>query len=169
MRVNDLYHPKTFFMQHDEMRVANWCLACRRRKLTPGELMADNAARCVKILKQVSPSARVVVWSDMFDPNHNAVNDYYLVNGSLNGSWKGLEPSVILANWNAGKAKASLDFFAGRGHSQILAGYYDSDDNFAIWDAAAREVPRVEGFMYTTWQNRYDDLARYGRLISPKK
>jgi hypothetical protein len=168
-RVNDLYHPRTFFMQHDEMRVANWCQACQSRKLTPGELLADNARRCVKILKGISPEARVVVWSDMFDPNHNAVKDYYLVNGTLAGSWEGLDRSVIIANWNAGKAKASLDFFAGRGHPQILAGYYDGDDNFATWDAAARGVPRVTGFMYTTWQNRYDDLERYGKLLSRKK
>jgi len=168
-RVNDLYRPKTFFMQHDELRVANWCRACQSRKLTPGELLADNARRCVGILKEVSPEARVVVWSDMFDPNHNAVKDYYLVNGTLAGSCEGLDRSVWVANWNGGKAKPSLDFFAGRGHPQVLAGYYDGDDNFATWDAAARGVSGVAGFMYTTWQNRYDDLERYGKLLSRKE
>jgi hypothetical protein len=167
-RVNDLYRPKTFFMQHDEMRVANWCRACRSRKLTPGELLADNARRCVQFIKEVSPEARVVVWSDMFDPTHNAVKNYYLVNGTLAGSWEGLDRSVWIANWNAGKAKASLNFFAHRGHPQVLAGYYDGDDNYATWDAAALGVPGVTGFMYTTWQNRYDDLERYGRLLSRK-
>ena len=47
--------------------------------------------------------------------------------------------------------------------------HYDGDDNFATWDAAARGVPGGKGFMYTTWQNRYDDLERYGRLLSRKK
>ncbi len=28
-RVNELFHPQTFFMSHDEIRVANWCEACR--------------------------------------------------------------------------------------------------------------------------------------------
>ena len=37
-RVNDLFHPRTFFMSHDEIRVANWCKACRDRKLTPGQI-----------------------------------------------------------------------------------------------------------------------------------
>lgn len=165
-RVNDLYRPRTFFMQHDELRVANWCRACRSRGLTPGELLADNARRCVGFIKEVNPEARAVVWSDMFDPNHNAVKDYYLVNGTLAGSWEGLDRSVWIANWNGGKAKASLDFFARRGHPQVLAGYYDDDDNFATWDAAARGVEGVKGFMFTTWQNRYDDLDRYGRLLS---
>ena len=102
----------------------------------------------------------------MFDPMHNAVDGYYLVNGTLQGSWEGLDPAVTIANWNSGKAKPSLDFFAGRGHSQILAGYYDGDDNLSVWDAAARSVPRILGFMDTTWENRYDDLERYGKAIS---
>lgn len=165
-RVNDLFRPKTFFMSHDEIRVANWCKACRDRKLTPGELLADNARRCTAILKEVNPDAKVIVWSDMFDPTHNAVSkDYYLVNGPLEGSWEGLAPEIIIANWNGGKARASLDFFARRGHPQLLAGYYDEDDNYTLWDEASRGVPRIFGFMYTTWQARYDDLARYGRAM----
>jgi hypothetical protein len=164
-RVDALYHPKTFFMQHDELRVANWCRACQSRKLTPGQLLADNARKCVQFIEEAHPGAKAVVWSDMFDPTHNAVKDYYLVNGTLEGSWEGLAPSVIIANWNGGKAKASLDFFSKRGHPQIMAGYYDSDDNFAAWDAASKGVPKVAGFMYTTWQNRYDDLEQYAKLM----
>ena len=45
-RVNELFHPQTFFMSHDEIRVANWCKACRDRKLTPGQLLADNVRQC---------------------------------------------------------------------------------------------------------------------------
>jgi hypothetical protein len=168
-RVEALYHPKTFFMQHDEMSVANWCKACQSRKLTPGQLLADNARRCTRIIEEAHPGAKVVVWSDMFDPTHNAVKDYYLVNGTLAGSWEGLDKSVILANWNGGKAKASLDFFAGRKHQQVIAGYYDSDDNLATWEAASKGVPGVIGFMYTTWQNRYDDLERYGKALNGSK
>ena len=140
-RLNDLFHPKTFFMSHDEIRVANWCQACQSRKRTPGQLLAGNAQMCTSILKGVNPQARVVVWSDMFDPHHNAVDKYYLVNGSLKESWEGLAPGVIIANWNGDKAAESLKFFADRGHSQVIAGYYDGDDltNFERWDSA---VPR---------------------------
>ncbi len=165
-RVESLFHPKTIFMQHDELRVVNWCAACQTRKLTPGALLADNVRRCQEILKKSSPNATQIIWSDMFDPTHNAVKGpYYLVNGSLEGSWNGLQPSTMIANWNGGKARASLEFFAKRGHSQIIAGYYDSDDNFNTWDTAASGLPGVIGFMYTTWQQRYVDLERYGRKI----
>jgi hypothetical protein len=166
-RVNDLFHPRTFFMSHDEIRVANWCKACRDRKLTPGQLLAENVRQCTSILKSVNPQARIVVWSDMFDPNHNAVDSYYLVNGSLRGAWEGLTRDVIIANWNGGKAPESLEFFEGRGHRQLIAGYYDVDDlsNFRTWDSAARNVKGVIGFMYTTWSSRYGLLENYAEAM----
>jgi hypothetical protein len=166
-QVNQLFHPRTFFMSHDEVRVANWCKACRDRKLTPGQLLDDNVRKCTAILKAVNPGARVIVWSDMFDPHHNAVDSYYLVDGSLKGSWEGLSRDVIVANWNSGKARESLEFFAGRGHRQLIAGYYDADDlsNFQAWDSAARGVQGVIGFMYTTWAQKYNLLEAYGKAL----
>jgi hypothetical protein len=166
-RVNELFHPKTFFMSHDEIRVGNWCRACQDRKLTPGQLLAENARLCTAILKSLNPHARIVVWSDMFDPHHNAVDSYYLVNGSLKGSWAGLSSDVLIANWNGEKAHQSLSFFAERGHRQLIAGYYDGDDldNFRQWDTAARNVPGVFGFMYTTWQSKFGLLERYGEAL----
>ena len=165
-RVNALLQPKTFFMGHDEIRVANWCRTCQAAGKTPGQLLANNVQRCVAILKEVNPRAQVVVWSDMFDPNHNAVKNYYLVNGPLDGSWDGLPRDVIVANWNGRKAAASLKWFAGRGHTQVMAGYYDSDlGSFQRWAGAAQGISGVTGFMYTTWQRRYDDLEAFGKAM----
>ncbi len=168
-RVNDLLKPRTFFMSHDEIRVANWCRACQERKLTPGQLLADNVRRCVKIIEDINPKAEIVVWSDMFDPHHNAVDKYYLVNGPLAGSWEGLPRRVIIANWNSGKGAQSLKWFAERGHEQIIAGYYDGDlGNLRRWSAAAQDVPNLRGFMYTTWQHRYQHLEEYGQALQGK-
>jgi hypothetical protein len=166
-RVNDLFKPATFFMSHDEIRVANWCRTCQAAGKTPGALLASNALRCIDILKKLNPRARIVVWSDMFDPNHNAVKkDYYLVNGSLEGSWKGLPADVIIANWNGGKSAKSLKWFADRGHQQIVAGYYDTDiSSLQKWAEAAKNVTGVTGFMYTTWQTKYDDLETFGKAL----
>lgn len=166
-RVDDLLHPPAFFMGHDEIRVLNWCVACRSRKRTPGQILADNATRCVEILRSIRPNADILTWSDMFDPHHNAVQDYYLINGPLEGSWEGLPREVIVANWNGGKMRPSLDFFAKRGHRQVIAGYYDADDlsGFTGWDEAARGVPGVAGFLYTTWQEKFGLLDAYGRAM----
>jgi hypothetical protein len=165
-RVQELFKPETLFMAHDEIRVANWCRTCQAQKQTAGELLAANVARCVKIIRDLNPTARIVVWSDMFDPNHNAVDNYYLVKGSLKGSWKGLTGDVIIANWNLDHAAESLKWFAARGHRQIAAGYYDTDlENLRKWETAARGVPQVEGFMYTTWENKYEMLEAYGKAM----
>ena len=62
-RVNDLFHPRTFFMSHDEIRVANWCRACQDRKLTPGQLLADNVRRCTadpQVGQPAGPDRRLV-------------------------------------------------------------------------------------------------------------
>jgi hypothetical protein len=169
-RVHKVLAPKTWFFSHDEIRVAGWCRSCQATRKTPGELLAGNVKQCIDIVKKIDPKARIVVWSDMFDPNHNAVDRYYLVNGSWKGSWEGLTPDVTIANWNGGKAAASLKWFADRGHKQIIAGYYDGGlDNFHRWRKAMKSVTGVGGFMYTTWQNKYDLLEAYGKAMQGKE
>ena len=169
-RVNELFHPKRFFMSHDEILVAGWDMLAEKSGKTPGEQLAENARKCLQILKDVNPDARAIVWSDMFDPHHNALKQFYLVNGPLEGSWQGLPEDVVIANWNGGKAAASLRFFAERGHSQIVAGYYDGDlANFRKWDEAAKGVRGVGGFMYTTWQHKFDHLEAYGKAMQGKE
>jgi hypothetical protein len=97
------------------------------------------------------------------------VDKYYLVNGPLTGSWEGLSKDVVIANWNGGKAAESLKFFAGRGHTQVIAGYYDGDiRNVRKWDAAAAGVPGVTGFMYTTWKANYAQLEEYVKALTGK-
>lgn len=163
-RVKDLLAPKTYFMSHDEIRVINWCQTCIAQKKTPGELLADNARRCVRIIRDVSPGARIVVWSDMFDPHHNAKSAYYLANGTVEGAWEGLPRDVIIMNWNHTARKASMEWFASRGHGQIIAGYYDRPTReIRQWLDDARVVPSVSGIMFTTWKRNYVDLEEFAR------
>lgn len=166
-RIHDAWDAKAMMMSHDEVRVLNWDISCAQRKLTPGQIMADNVRRCTDILKQLKPGGvDVCVWSDMFDPNHNARTDFYLVRGDLTGSWEGLDPRVTIVNWNFGQRDKSLRFFAGRGHRQIIAGYYDSDvQDVKKWLASAKGVPGITGIMYTTWEHNYDALEEFARLV----
>jgi hypothetical protein len=168
-RVNDLFKPSGFMMSHDELRVVNWCKLCLSRDMTPGELLADNARRCIEIIRRVNPDARIYVWSDMFDPHHNAHDGYYLVNGDLSGSWEGLTGDVVIVNWNFRDRGKSLPWFARRGHKQILAGYYDSSRFYTPqWLEDARKVgaeDSVIGVMYTTWIDNYDDLEGFAEAV----
>jgi hypothetical protein len=164
-RVNKLWQPAGFMMSHDEIRVWNQCDACRARNLTAGQLLADNVRNCTKLIRDAAPAARIYVWSDMFDPHHNAKDNYYLVRGSLAGSWEGLDKDVTIVPWYFEKRAESLKFFADRGHRQVIAGYYDSNPaKVRDWLKAAEPYSGVEAVMYTTWQNNYRDLEKFMSL-----
>jgi hypothetical protein len=161
-RVRALWGPRAAMMMHDEIRTLNWDASCERRGRTPGALLADHARRCVRWLE----GSTVYVWSDMFDPYHNAIRNFDLVRGDLAGSWEGLPRDVVIVNWNGSHRDASLRFFARRGHRQIIAGYFDgAPDDVRDWLRSARGVPGVIGVMYTTWRGRYDDLEAFARAV----
>jgi hypothetical protein len=165
-QIEKYFAPKRYFMQHDEIRVGGYDTDELKFK-SMGDALAANAKRCTEIIAKVSPDAEVLVWSDMFDPHHNAVDDYYLVRGSLKNAWTGLDPKVAIVNWNGGHAAESLKFFADRGHQQIIAGYYDGDvgKNVSAWRAAAKNFDGVAGWMYTTWNGNYDELETFAKLV----
>jgi hypothetical protein len=164
--VQSLLQPKGFFLGIDEVQVANWCQSCRQRAMTPGELLAENVRRCVQLVREVSPSAKILVWSDMFDPFHNGHDHYYLVNGDAAGSWEGLDKDVIIANWNFIAIEQSLKWFASRGHTQVVAAYYDrATSEIAEWKRAAPSLPGICGAMYTTWREDYRHLDSFADLM----
>ncbi len=165
-RADALLRPAAFMMSHDEMRVMNWCALCRSKGLTPGELLAENVRKAAQIIREIRPDAEIWVWNDMFDPMHNAVDSYYAVNGTLRGSWKGLDKDVGIVNWHGGLKGKNCPFFAELGLRQILSGYYDSDEDgaaIAEWLAATKDVKGIVGAMYTTWEDRYDAMEAWAR------
>ena len=165
-KVNALCQPDAFFMQHDELREMNQCASCRAKNMTAGELLAWNIHKATDIIRSIRPDASIWVWSDMFDPYHNAVEQYYLVRGSLKGSWKGLDKDVGIVNWNGGGLDKDCRFFASLGLKQILSGYYDSDTDgtkITAWENSVKHVPGVVGSMYTTWENNYVPMGVWAR------
>ena len=163
---NDLLHPAAFLMSHDEMRVMNQCALCQSMNMTPGQLLAWNVRQAAQIIRNLRPDAEVWVWSDMFDPQHNAVEHYYAANGSLAGSWEGLDPGIGIVNWHGGLMGKNCRFFADLGLKQILSGYYDGDeDGSAItkWLESTQGIPGIVGAMYTTWEDRYDAMDAWAQ------
>lgn len=162
-RVRELFAADRMMMMHDEIRAMNWDASCVSRHASAGRLLAEHMRACRAMLG----GARAYVWSDMFDPRANAREDYYLVRGDLGHSWDGLDSGVVVVNWNLGALESSLRFFAEHGHAQIIAGYYDGPVGDARHLVAMRaRIPRIEGVMYTTWQNRYDDLEAFARIVN---
>ncbi len=160
-RANELLRPAAFLMSHDELRVMNQCALCRSKHMTAGQLLAWNVGRAARIIREIRPDAEIWVWNDMFDPMHHAVDGYFAVNGSLEGSWQGLDEGIGIVNWHGGLMGKNCRFFADMGLKQILAGYYDGDEDgsaIARWLDRTRSIPGIVGAMYTTWQDEYDAM-----------
>jgi hypothetical protein len=149
------------FLGHDEMRHMNSCASCRAMGMSAGQLLAWSLRGLLATMPKGNP---ISIWSDMFDPWHGAVEHYYYVEGDLRGS----PSSVTVFNWNEPHRRASLRWFAGRGNSQVIAGYYDPADHDGERSArselfAANGIRGVKGLMYTTWVNDYSQLEAYAR------
>ncbi len=162
--------PGSFLLlSYDEMRQVNSCALCRGRHLSAGELLAENVVRTTNMYERLLPKTQLYVWSDMFDPAHNAVPHYFYVEGSLAGSWKGLRPEVGVLNWNHAHLAQSLRWFSGLNsrqttpHRQLIAGYYDGGNGAAISEDLnlAHEIPGIEGVMYVSWKDDYSQLKEF--------
>ncbi len=157
-------------MQYDEMRQMNSCGSCRAKGLTPGQLLAWHVQQSTNLYQSVHPGTPLYVWSDMFDPFHNAKDNYFYVEGDISGSWEGLSSSISVMNWNLGNLPNSLTWFSGLNpaqptpHQQMIAGYYDNGNG--AWSAQtelaqASGIPGVTGLMYTTWGDDYSQMAQF--------
>lgn len=161
-----------WMFNHDEIRVHGWDESPGFGDGSPGANLAGNVSRLRAMARDIDPAAPVFIWSDMFDPFHNAADTadpYYLVNGNWSGSWAGLTPDMTVVNWNHGpRARDSAAFFAGRGHRQILAGYYDAPpERFRDrpWLGELEGVPGIDGVLYTQWGSGYDRLAAWAEHV----
>jgi hypothetical protein len=159
------------FLDYDEMRQGDSCELCRSKNMTAGQLLAWNVEETTQTLQGVwGATTKFYFWDDMFNPYHNAVANYYDVEGDLTGSWQGLPPGTTIMQWNLGDLAHSLAFFSGtdarqpHAMQQIIAGYYDSGDGTkAATDElqAATGVKGVVGLMYTSWLDDYSQLGAY--------
>ncbi len=160
--------PRRVLLNMDEVRMGGTCRACAGRNL--GELLGECVTRQTQTLRRHIPGARIYIWSDMLDPNHNAHGNYYLVDGDFTGSWKHIPKDLTLAVWGGGVREKSLRFASDQGFASLVACYYDADDltDVKAWMDLAAKLPNVRGFMYTPWQKKYELLGAFGDLIAPR-
>jgi hypothetical protein len=163
-----------YLFGYDEMRNMNSTASARARNMTPAQLLDWHFNQSYALYRGLKPNAPIYAWGDMFDPNMNAVNNYYLVEGDLTGSWTGLPADVIVMNWNLGALRKSTAWFAGQNprqpvaHRQVIAGYYDCRDGAASASSELAQVsgiPGVIGSMYTTWRDDYSQLGAYAEAV----
>ena len=163
--------PRTYLLSLDEERMGGTCETCRRRGMSMAAMLGDHATRLYDMIQVASPGADVFVWSDMFDPNHNARRDYYLVDGDYSGSWQYLPKDMRIACWNYDTRDRSLAHFSKLGFKTLAAAYYDADDltNPKAWLESLDRTPGAVGIMYTTWNNKYQLLPAFGDLVKKRE
>jgi hypothetical protein len=137
---------------------------------TSGAALAAHTARAVTDA-QTATGKPIYLWSDMLDPNQNAVANFYHVKGTLAGSWVGVPRSAIILNWKEGTqvrdfGAASVKHFADLGFQQIAAAYYDNNvmQDRQWWQPALAGRPGIIGSMYTTFTNDYTQLQTFADL-----
>jgi len=163
--------PSKYLLSMDEIRAGGACEACKRRKITMAQILGDCVTKQVEIIRKVNPRTEVFIWSDMLDPNHNAHDNYYLVDGDFTGSWNYIPKDLIIVCWYYDKRNESLKFFSSLGFKTLAGAYYDGDtlDNPKGWLEALNRTPNACGIMYTTWENKYKLLAPFGDLVTNSK
>jgi hypothetical protein len=170
----DLIHkhlaPDKSLLSMDEIRAGGSCMACKKRNITMAQILGDCITKQVEILRGVNPDSEVLIWSDMLDPNHNAHDNYYLVEGDFANSWNYVPKDLIILCWYYNKRNESLKFFSSLGFRTFAGAYYDGDtlENPRGWLKVMEQTPGACGIMYTTWQNKYELLAPFGDLVTDR-
>jgi hypothetical protein len=165
--IRDTLRPSGYFLAMDELRAGGWCEACREDGLTAAQRLGRCVTKQVAMCGEIDPGADVFIWSDMLDPNHNAVDNYYMYRGDFTGSWNHVPKNLIIACWYYDRRKASLEHFQKLGFRTVAGAYYDADtlDNVEGWLSALKQTPAACGIIYTTWYNQYQLLEPFGDLV----
>jgi len=163
------FHPKRVLLSMDEVRMGGTCDACRGRNMA--EIIGQCVSKQAERIRHYSPGTQVYVWSDMFDPKHNAKPDYYLVKGDFTGSWNYLPKDIIIAVWGGEPRVENMRFFSEHGFETLAACYYDADDlkDVKAWLDLVRKTPKARGLMYTPWERKYSLLPAFGDLLQDKQ
>lgn len=160
-----------YLLSMDEIRAGGACQACKKRRMTMGQILGDCITKQVRIIRNVNPDAEVLIWSDMLDPNHNAHNNYYLVDGDFTDSWNYIPKDLVIVCWYYRKRNESLKFFSSLDFRTLAGAYYDGDtlDNPRGWLEVLEQTPKACGIMYTTWRNKYELLVPFGDLVTGQR
>lgn len=171
--LDGLIQPKKYYLGMDELRLCGSCETCKARGMTPGELAGDCITRQVDIVRSINPEAEILIWSDMFDPNHNAPGDYmkgdyyYHVDGTFEGSWKYLPKDVVVVCWYAERRDKSLAHFSKLGFRTLGSSSGDLD-RARGWLKSLDDTPNAMGIMFTTWSENFEILSQFGDLVNRK-
>jgi hypothetical protein len=158
---------KTVFLDMDEVRVGGCCQTCRARNLSMAQILGDCITRQCGIVRAAVPQARIAIWSDMLDPGHNAINNYYLMKGDLTETWKYVPTDLTIMCWHAQARKKNVRFFAQHGFPVMASVCRDpgKPGTQEEWLRVLGKAPDARGMMFTTWTGDYAGLGEFGERL----
>lgn len=161
------YTPNYYMLGTDEYRTGASCATCKGTQKTAGQLLGECVTEYADIVQEAtSNGVEVLVFGDMFDPNHNAHDDYFLVEGSLDESWEWLDEDIVVVPWYYPIRDASLAHFSTHGFYQIGSVSIPSDPlqwkRVDRWRTSIEGVEGTKGLLYVTWSDPpYFDAVCY--------
>jgi hypothetical protein len=167
-KFHEVLDPRQVFIAVDEHRIGGWSEPGFSAGTTTGQLLAQFTAQVDTLAHSIDPTWRLATWSDMYDPYHNMIANYYMCRGGTENAVAGLPASWDIANWNFfNQVPQNLAHFSSHGNRQVLSGYYDQGANITIgdWLDQAKAVPGVYAVMYTTWGADYSQLANFAQAV----
>lgn len=160
-------NPKYYFLSMDEIRMGGTCEADKRTGLSLSQILAQCISRQYYLIKAVNPAAKIFIWSDMLDPNHNGHKNYFLAKGNFNGAWRYIPKDITMVCWNYKIREKSIKHFTENGFKIMAAMYYDTGNlnHDRLWIQSLQKFPRCLGSIYTTWKNDYHLLPQFIKLF----
>ncbi|MEA1997320.1 MAG: hypothetical protein U9N45_06755 [Gemmatimonadota bacterium] len=170
--LHEYIHPDKYYLSADELRLAGTCETCQAQGLSVAEMLGKCINKQVEIIREFNPDAEIFIWSDMFDPNHNAGDrlnkGYYYLNYEIfEKSWEYIPNDLVIVCWYSGMRDKSLEHFSSNGF-RTLGSSAGSLDTARGWLKSLDATENAVGMMYTTWGDDYSQLADFGKLVNRK-
>jgi hypothetical protein len=173
--IEQYIQPKNYILDMDEVRMGGTCAACKSRGLSMARILGDCVTKQVKMIRAVNPESEIVVWSDMFDPNHNAGersgNSYYYVPEEFTGSWNHIPKDLIVACWYFDRRVKSLAHFDSLGFRTMACCAYGGRSSVdpRKWLETMATTSGACGAMHMTYHEHYDDIEEFADIICRRK
>ncbi len=166
LAIHEAIAPGKYFLNVTQVRAGGTCETCKQRGISMAQILGDCVTRQMGIVREINPNAEVFIWSDMLDDNHNARNNYYLVDGDITGSWNYIPKDLIIVCWYHKLRNESMHHFSSQGFKTLACVNSDKGvGEIKDWLQALKNTPDANGAMYTSFENDYTKLASFGRVV----
>ncbi|HJW87745.1 MAG TPA: hypothetical protein VJ440_14020, partial [Candidatus Brocadiaceae bacterium] len=166
LAIHEAIAPNKYFLNVTQVRAGGTCETCKLRGISMAQILGDCVTRQMGVVREINPNAEVFIWSDMLDDNHNARNNYYLVDGDLTGSWNYIPKDLIIVCWYHKLRNESMHHFSSQGFKTLACVNSDKGvGEIKDWLQALKNTPDANGAMYTSFENDYTKLASFGRVV----